>query len=589
MQKIDPAISANLPASVREVVGLVQAGVDEPVIKAFIEKASGTTYDLSADQIIYLNDIGIPSGLVAAMLEQGAKVRAETAKAAAASEAAKAALAQAAAAAAAQPAAAPAPVADPVAPAPAEPSVVYTVPTYVTGTATTFYAPLSPYGTWINHADFGWCWQPQVVIANPRWRPYGDRGHWVWSDCGWYWQSDYSWGWAPFHYGRWQEDARCGWVWVPGTTWSSAWVIWRSSGDYCGWAPLPPHANYVAGSGFFHGGVAVGVSFEFGLSAHHYTFMPIRHLADRNPHRYFASTGQAPTIFNQTVVVNNYGSRNNTVINNGVDVDRVAALTHREIHRVPIREMSEARNPAIRPDRVEQEGKEPVIYRGPLPTPGTTRNNSVATTGVTPARTAPTGRRNPEITPRSPTEDRGVSILRTEPLSRGQPRNAETPAAQNGSSPFRVAGVKQEDTQPQSVRSPAPAPAVSAPPQSAQPQPAVISPRGVQKPEPVANVPRPVTVAPTPVQQPQPVIRQTPPINPQSVERRELRQPTEEPQRRHGPEAAPYVNPAPQRQAPVSQPAPAPRAPAYTPAPTPPSRGDNRSPDGRGPDGRRSP
>src|SRR6185295_11340258 len=164
MQKIDPAISANLPASVREVVGLVQAGVDEAVIKAFIEKSSGATYDLSADQIIYLNDIGIPSGLVAAMLEQGAKVRAETAKATAASAAAKAAMAQAAAAAAAAaepPAVAPAPVADPVVPAPAEPSVVYTVPTYVTGTATTFYAPLSPYGTWINHADFGWCWQPQ--------------------------------------------------------------------------------------------------------------------------------------------------------------------------------------------------------------------------------------------------------------------------------------------------------------------------------------------------------------------------------------------------------------------------------------------
>ena len=69
--------------------------------------------------------------------------------------------------------------------------------------------------------------------------------------CGWYWMSDYSWGWAPFHYGRWFHHARFGWCWMPDTVWGPSWVTWRYSDDYCGWAPLPPGAIYRAGVGFF--------------------------------------------------------------------------------------------------------------------------------------------------------------------------------------------------------------------------------------------------------------------------------------------------------------------------------------------------
>src|SRR5690606_36433667 len=103
-----------------------------------------------------------------------------------------------------------------------------------------FENALAPYGTWIDVADYGRCWQPTVVLINRSWRPYADRGRWVYTSHGWYWQSDYSWGWAPFHYGRWHQDRRHGWVWVPGSTWGPAWVSWRYTDDYCGWAPLPP-------------------------------------------------------------------------------------------------------------------------------------------------------------------------------------------------------------------------------------------------------------------------------------------------------------------------------------------------------------
>ena len=47
-------------------------------------------------------------------------------------------------------------------------------------------------------------WRPDAAIAaNPDWRPYYDMGQWVQTDNGLFWQSDYTWGDIPFHYGRW--------------------------------------------------------------------------------------------------------------------------------------------------------------------------------------------------------------------------------------------------------------------------------------------------------------------------------------------------------------------------------------------------
>jgi hypothetical protein len=60
------------------------------------------------------------------------------------------------------------------------------------------------------------------------------------TEYGWTWVSDWDWGWAPFHYGRWLTIGGYGWCWVPGTIWGPAWVSWRYGGGYAGWAPLPP-------------------------------------------------------------------------------------------------------------------------------------------------------------------------------------------------------------------------------------------------------------------------------------------------------------------------------------------------------------
>src|SRR5215471_11363299 len=76
-----------------------------------------------------------------------------------------------------------------------------------------FYDELSPYGHWIDYPGYGYVWMPAVA---PGFRPYATNGHWVYTNTGWAWASDYQWGWAAFHYGRWFFDGAYGWMWVPG-------------------------------------------------------------------------------------------------------------------------------------------------------------------------------------------------------------------------------------------------------------------------------------------------------------------------------------------------------------------------------------
>lgn len=110
-----------------------------------------------------------------------------------------------------------------------------------------FEEALSPYGEWIEVADYGLCWRPTGVAED--WAPYTD-GYWAYTDAGWTWVSYEEWGGIAYHYGRWIHLVDDGWVWVPDYVWGPAWVSWRSSDDYVGWAPLPPEARWEENTGF---------------------------------------------------------------------------------------------------------------------------------------------------------------------------------------------------------------------------------------------------------------------------------------------------------------------------------------------------
>jgi hypothetical protein len=84
-----------------------------------------------------------------------------------------------------------------------------------------FYQPLAPYGTWIMMEGHGRVWIPRGVHRD--WRPY-TTGQWVYTEVGWTWVSDEAWGWAPFHYGRWDFSPRYGWYGgAPTRTRSPSW------------------------------------------------------------------------------------------------------------------------------------------------------------------------------------------------------------------------------------------------------------------------------------------------------------------------------------------------------------------------------
>ena len=104
-----------------------------------------------------------------------------------------------------------------------------------------FYDALYPYGHWIEVEGYGSCWTPDRVDAD--WAPYTE-GDWVYTNGGWTWIGEEDFSGIVYHYGRWILVDDVGWCWVPGYVWGPAWVAWRDSEDYIGWAPLPPEATW---------------------------------------------------------------------------------------------------------------------------------------------------------------------------------------------------------------------------------------------------------------------------------------------------------------------------------------------------------
>lgn len=108
-------------------------------------------------------------------------------------------------------------------------------------------AALSPSGDWEEVPSLGRVWQPSAEVVGEDFVPYASNGQWLYSGYGWTFDSNYPWGWAAFHFGRWIFLAELGWAWAPGLSgdgalpvWGPAWVAWRTEGDVVGWVPAPP-------------------------------------------------------------------------------------------------------------------------------------------------------------------------------------------------------------------------------------------------------------------------------------------------------------------------------------------------------------
>lgn len=219
-----------------------------------------------------------------------------------------------------------------------------------------FTQALSPYGSWIDYPGYGQVW----VCGIRGFRPYYSGGHWVYTNFGWTWASDYAWGWAPFHYGRWAYEAMYGWMWVPGYQWGPAWVGWRTGGSYYGWAPLAPGIRIGIGGGF--GGYGY-------IPAERWCFVQHGYLGNRYVGRYVINPARNYTIIRNTTIINNVHTYGRGAIVNGPARADVERYTGR-----PIQPMHVVTN--VRPGAAVANGNTLGIYR-PHAAINTNRTNQV--------------------------------------------------------------------------------------------------------------------------------------------------------------------------------------------------------------------
>jgi hypothetical protein len=189
-----------------------------------------------------------------------------------------------------------------------------------------FYDQLTPYGQWVDFRDYGYVWLP---AAGADFFPYSSNGQWIMTEYGWTWLSYYDWGWAPFHYGRWDYDSYYGWFWVPDNIWGPAWVTWRRTRGYYGWAPMSPGMN-------------ITMSYGMGYNNYnnHWIFVRERYFGRNNLYRYYASHNDYEVLIGNSTVINNTyidNSRHTTYVS-GPDKGDVQQTTGRRVSSYSIQE-----------------------------------------------------------------------------------------------------------------------------------------------------------------------------------------------------------------------------------------------------------
>lgn len=180
-----------------------------------------------------------------------------------------------------------------------------------------FYDELSPYGTWIKDPQYGYVWRPDV--DQDEFRPYYSNGRWAMTEYGNTWVSNYDWGWAPFHYGRWIYNRYNDWVWIPDTVWGPAWVSWRSGGGYYGWAPLGPS-------------ISIGINFGRGgyrIPDMCWNFIPYNNIYYNSYPRYYG--GRNRVYIQNTIIINNTYVRNNRTYYTGPRAEEVRRATNQNV------------------------------------------------------------------------------------------------------------------------------------------------------------------------------------------------------------------------------------------------------------------
>ncbi|MFD0940474.1 DUF6600 domain-containing protein [Pedobacter boryungensis] len=373
-----------------------------------------------------------------------------------------------------------------------------------------FYDELSPYGTWIQDPQYGYVWRPDVDQED--FRPYYSNGRWAMTEYGNTWVSNYDWGWAPFHYGRWIYNRYNQWVWIPDTVWGPAWVSWRSGGGYYGWAPLGPS-------------ISIGINIGRGgyrIPDMCWNFIPYSNIYYNSYPRYYG--GRNRIYIQNTVIINNTYVRNNRTYYTGPRAEEVRRATNQNVTVYNV-------NRSSRPGASRIDNNTVNIYN-PRPSRGNSNVNAAPRNAVQGSiNRGPIGRDNATVSTRpergnsngsfgqgdrNGNENRGNGGMSTRPgrgevngtPSRGNDNRVSTPRNDEGiSSRPSVFGRNREggDNQPQRVERSREMPQQQAQPQrverqetmqqapqqrESRPQPQQAQPQRVERPQPVQQAPQ---------------------------------------------------------------------------------------------------
>jgi hypothetical protein len=440
-----------------------------------------------------------------------------------------------------------------------------------------FYDALDPFGDWVEVERYGYAFRPNLA-RDARWRPYTDGG-WIQTDYGWTWRSDEPFGWATYHYGRWTRVPRLGWVWIAGSEWGPAWVSWRRSDDYIGWAPLPPDA--WSSTGF---NAAVDSYFDIGPGL--YVFVGVRDFAEPTYAGHVLAPEQNVTIINKTVNVTNVTyktvNQQNVIVNNGPEISFVEQRGGRPIQRAKVERMAMKDARDVQPARLQGN-----VLR--LTAPAWSAN--VATTKPKVAReqvkAEETDRGWEKSDPEAKKKLREQAqreARRAERVQRGEPDTDATPVAV-GARREPVAGPTPAPVQPRQV----PQPPAATPRQSSSDATPAAPPTGRERPRRVLTPDESAT--PTESRRPEstPVVKPTekptasPIIPPAATPTEPAPPPKGEPDRRRNlpgraepaePDRVPPIKPF--RDPPPGTPEAVPAGRATPPPASPPPGGDRR-------------
>ncbi len=477
-------------------------------------------------------------------------------------------------------------------------------------------------GDWRDDPAYGHVWFPNRVEAG--WAPY-HVGHWAWiNPWGWTWVDDNSWGYAPFHYGRWVSvGGRWGWVAGPvevRPVYAPALVVFIGGGPggfggNVGWFPLGPREVYVP---------------SYHVSEAYVTRVNVSSTT--------VNVTQVTNVYRTTIVNNNTTTITNiTYANRNVQGAVMVVPQHAFVSAQPVakaqvqvsaREIASAPVAArvsVAPTREAVMGAHASTAGHVAAPPAKVVSRQVVAKKTPPPPPVPFAKQQQALAahPGQPLAKNEVKALRpaasaaarptvkvAPPAKPATPHAGPPPAGRPGANAPKPGQPAAKPGQPaakpsqpapanQPTNRPAPPPPAKQPPPPAQPSraptPAPARPEA-NKPEPAkpeANRPpaaqpnnRPEPARPAPAPEPKPAPRpQTPPPNERPQERTPPPAAKPAPAPKPAPEAkpAPAQNPAPRPQTPppnerpqertpppAAKPAPAPKpAPAERPAPAP--------------------